>query len=572
MIDPDLIFDFADDPPPARSFRLRPYQVEAIEAIETGWEAYSRQLIDMATGTGKTSICSVMALNRWQRARQRTLVLENRDALVRQTAKRISDETGLDAEIEMASDHASPNAPIVVASVASLSRTGRLMGFSDQHFQLVIGDEAHHSIAKSWAKVFRYFHYGAESLAEDWVKPEDGTYQPRCDALGVTATPELTGNRHLGEFYQRVAYRYQLLQAVKDGWLVMPIAIMEPLKVDFRGIRSTRTPNGSDYNPSDVAARMVPIIEKLAERMAVHGAQRKGMVFMPSVKTAEMMAEALNRHGLRAIFVSGECLDRDSKTEAFVTHGPGIMLCTAALYTEGFDVPDVDFIFAGITKSRSYYRQKIGRATRPLKGTVDGLDTPEQRRAAIAASTKPNFLIYDPFCKCDEIDLCDVYDLATDRPEIKDRMKAAGPLTEESAEVAERDFIKSLEKEAKKHARKMARTIDPLALSVSLGLESLKSYVPEAGWEAAPPTEGQLGFLRTHGMATEGITSKGMASKIIGRLNTRFTLKLATPSQLSLMHKLGLDEQTCATLTMAEATSTIGALLEEKKRGREVLA
>lgn len=566
-----LDIDWDEAPPAAETrIRMRDYQLLARQAVKSNWSKFSRQLLDMATGTGKTSICSVLALDRWNETRGRTLVLENRDALVRQTAKRLSSETGLECDIEMAGEHASPFAPIVVASVQTLCRTARLTGFADDHFQQVIGDEAHHSIAKSWAKVFNYFHYGAGSLAEGWTAPVDGSYQPKCDVLGVTATPEINGKRNLGEFYQTIAYRYQLLNAVKDGWLVMPRAIMEPLTgVNFKGLRATRTSHGSDYNPTEVAERMVPVIEALAARMAFHAQGRKGMAFMPSVKTAEMLAEALNRNGLRAIFVSGECLDRDEKTDVFVEHcaaaGDGIMLCTAALYTEGFDVPDVDFVFAGITKSRSYYRQKIGRATRPLKGTVDGLATAEERRAAIAASAKPNFLIYDPFCKCDEIELCDAYDLVTDRPEIKERMKAEGPLEEGSAEKAERDFIKSLEKEAKKHAAKKARTVDPLAWAVSLGDSAISSYTPKDDWESHPASVGQLNLIRQFGFNVDGVKTKGIASRIIARLNARSSMGLATPKQLDLMHKLGLDEQTCATLTQKEASDTIDRMLQSKR-------
>lgn len=39
--------------------------------------------------------------------------------------------------------------------------------------------------------------------------------------------------------------------------------------------------------------------------------------------------------------------------------------------------------------------QMIGRGTRPLPGVVDGIDTPEERRAAIAASEKSNLLVID---------------------------------------------------------------------------------------------------------------------------------------------------------------------------------
>jgi DNA repair protein RadD len=49
------------------------------------------------------------------------------------------------------------------------------------------------------------------------------------------------------------------------------------------------------------------------------------------------------------------------------------------------------------TKSIVLYAQVLGRGTRPLPGVVDGdgLDAPDERRAAIAASPKPNMVVYD---------------------------------------------------------------------------------------------------------------------------------------------------------------------------------
>ena len=563
----DFDFDAPPVPAPARGLVLRDYQIAAKQAVAEGWATYKRQLIDAATGTGKTTLFASIAADEWK-AGGRTLILENRDALVRQTAKRIADETGLGCEVEMAGEHATPFAPVVVASVQTLCRDARLTGFADNHFSLIVTDECHHALARSYEKVTNYFHFGKESLAEGWLEPmPDVNYEAKARVLGVTATPEINGTRHLSEAFQRIAFQYQLLHAVKDGWLVPIITKNIPLKIDLRGLRPGRTPNGSDFKAEDLSAKMVPILEALALQIVDMARNRKVMAFTPSVECARILAAAIDRNGMRGIFVSGECLDVNAKTEEYRRSGPGTVLCNCALYVEGADFPDTDcVVVARATKSVGFWRQMVGRGTRTLKGVVEGLETPAERRAAIAASAKPNLLILDPLWISDRIDLCDAYDLYTDKPEVKEIMKKTG-LSPESAEVAERDFIKALEKEARKHARKAARTIDPLAWAVSLGDATFANYVPEPGWESAPPSAGQLEFLRKQGMDTKEIRYKGLASKIIGRIMTRISLRLATPHQLSLMHKLGLDEQTCAKLTIVEATSAIDRTIREK-RGR----
>ena len=550
--------DFDDSPAPSRpTIQLRNYQIKAMTSVREGWAAHTRQLLDMATGTGKTSIFSAIAAERWKEG-GRSLILENRDALVRQTAKRIRDETGLEADIEMAEHHASPFAPIVVASVQSLCNARRLTSFDETHFSLVIADESHHSLATSWAKVLRYFHYGTASLEPEWAPPPDGSYAPKAQVLGVTATPELASKRNLGEFYQKIAFQYQLIDAVYDGWLVPLLTKNIPLKVDIRGLRPGRTPNGSDFKLEDLSQVLEPVIEALAEQICDLAFRRKSIAFVPSVNCAEMLAAAVTRHGLNGIFVSGACLDVSEKTERFRQSGPGTVLCNAALYVEGADFPDIDCVIcARATKSTGFYRQQVGRGTRILPGVVDGLATPEERKAAIAASRKPNLLILDPLWISDRIDICSAYDLFTDKPQVKAAMAKQGLLTPEAAREAERDFIAMLEKEARKHARKKGRTIDPLKWAVSLGDHTLAGYKPSTPEEARPITEGQIAMLERYDIDTTNITTQGMAQRVINRLFNRMRLHLATPKQLTMLRALGFDDERASTVSSRDASDLI---------------
>lgn len=944
-------------PVSARTFRLRDYQHGWIDQVKKDRDTFTRILGVGATGTGKTTFFAAMAHSEVTNAVKlggRVLVLENRDKLVRQTAKRISQETGVEAEIEMAGEHASPYALIVVASVQTLCKDDRLTGFAEGHFSLVIADESHHALSKSWQKVLNYFHYGASSLMENWEAPLDGAYEPKCTVIGVTATPELANNKNLGEFYQVQSFFYTYIDAVRDGWLVPPRMMNIPLKMDLRSVRVGRTPNGSDFNSTDLSERLIPVLEALADQIVERASDRKGIVFVPSIECARILAEALCVRGLYGIFVSGECLDVDEKTENFVNAGTGTFLCNACLdfeteiltdrgwigvkeitpdhrvanwcpngtvffakpkriinrpldcnehmvscrsktvnfrvtsthdmvvrcgedgymvkkikakkltnrhiiptngiaapenieiqdevkkstrsrritanshtlrsrngygydesisestrrenirselkftqpkdltiddcrfigfwiadggryklatggveyrltqstvypeiikwidavisqigidslkkflpdnngfqawqwhicrgtgggsqervgvyrlepylnkngtnlfwalnehqfdaliegywygdgahlkaengigrtallkdtkkpwiellcaigpvrgwrcamsrvepakahhlpqwrlsmikgidsnlshrtkilhekfnpenvwcvevdsgniitrrggkvivtgnclYVEGADFPDVNCVVpARATKSSGFYKQQVGRGTRVLPGTVDHLETPEERREAIANSAKPDLLILDPLWISDRIDLCDAYDLFTDKPEVKAKMKEGGYIpSAEAAEQAARDLIAALTKEAKKHKNREARVIDPLALAVLVGDSALADWRPQTDWDSAAPTAGQISFLKKQGIDADKIQHKGLASKIIGRVMARHKLGLATGRQLSLMSQLGLDEATCSVLTEEQASATIDKVLAEKK-------
>ncbi len=432
----------------------------------------------------------------------------------------------------------------------------------------ILVHNCHRSLSRSYLKVIYYFHYGQHSLADDFEPPEIGVpYQHKARILGVTATASRGDKKDLGELFQKVAFEYGLLEAVRDGYLVRPIVKNIPLKIDMRGVRISRSSNGSDFDLAEVTARIAPIIREVAKQIAIHAPQLKTVVFTPSVETARMLSEALAQEGMNSWFVSGACRDRDDKIERFRSAGPGTVLANALLVVEGFDVPDITGVCVlRPTKIWGFFVQACVRGTRTLAGLIDNLETREERIAAIAASEKPNFTILDFLWLTDRIDLVQPVDLVASKPEIRKAMLASGATDLVASEAsAERDLLKSLEAAAKKHARKQARTIDPIAWSVSLGDAALAGYEPETRWDSEPPTQGQKDFLSKQGIDPTNIRYKGLASKIINRLVGRLKMHLATPRQLSLMHQLGLDEQTCATLTAKEATVIIDRTLQSKR-------
>lgn len=121
---------------------LRPYQVEAIEAIEAAAErGVRRPLLQMPTGTGKT--CTFCELAR--RRGGRTLICVHREELLQQAIDRLlladpSAEIGI-----VKADRDEHDAPIVVASVQTLSRPNRL--------QRITRGEASDLLAASFAGV-----------------------------------------------------------------------------------------------------------------------------------------------------------------------------------------------------------------------------------------------------------------------------------------------------------------------------------------------------------------------------------------------------------------------------------
>lgn len=545
-------------------FRLRSYQQQWKEAVRKDRDdGYSRLLISASGGLGKTSFFAALAKEEWEMKNGRTLVLENRDKLVRQTADRIRNETGLDVDIEMAGSHASPYAVVVVASVQSLARLSRLTGFSSNHFSLIVPDEAHYSLSDSFQRVISYFHYGAESIVEGWVKPKDGTYTPIAHVIGTTATPYIGERRNLGELYQRTSVNYSYPKAVEEGWLVGMKQTSIPIKIDTSKFRIKRSSQGMDFSAEDEAAAIIPIINELADQIVLLASDKKGMAFLPSVETARMMAEALTRKGLNGSFVSGECLDIDDKTEAFQKAGKGSFLCNCAIYVAGVDFVDVDCIaWLRATISDAFFKQGLFRGTRVLPGLVNDDMTAEERIAAILVSGKPYTLVIDPLWVHERIDICSIHNLYTDDVKVKDKMKKMSGDFLDNAKAAEemvkRDAIRTLEKEAQKHKNRQPRTIDPVAFSMRIGADAAAHIMPQTDAESRAASKEELDFLLSNNIDTSQIKNSGQAQFLINQLVKRDREGYASPKQLTMLIKLGFPEDKAVLMKKGMAGVLIG--------------
>ena len=539
--------------PERAAFTERPYQIKISDAVREGWKKYTKQFIEAATGCGKTIIFSAIC-KEFVNEGKRCLVIAHRDELVNQARDKMHRFYGIDAGKEKASDHGSLHDDVVVASVQTIGGDRRLLSWPADHFGLVVVDECHRTLAPTYIKVLDYFHAGGAKI------------------LGVTATSDRGDKRNLGEFYEHCAYEYNLLDACKDGYLVPPIVVQVPIEIDLTKIKSERTPEGSDYKRSELVERISPLLDQIAVAISEEAANRKTLIFMPSIETSKFMADSLRQQGLAADFVSGACRDRSQKVAKYIS-GETQYLCNAMLLTEGFDDDNTACITnLRATKIRSLFCQMIGRGTRTLTGLIDGIESKEERLSLIKNSAKPNLMILDFLWLTDKLDLiCPVDLVCGGRKEIRERMMNAdqGDLIH-MKEEAEKDLLAALEENVRENTTKRKRVIDPLKFAVITGDALLADWEPTEPWHSAPMTEGQRSALERAGIDAEAVVCKGLASRIIDRLFKRQRLGLATAKQLVMMSNLGFKEGT--TLSIIEATDVIGRLLAEKKAEKDAKA
>ena len=210
-------------------------------------------------------------------------------------------------------------------------------------------DEAHHATAASYRAILGRF--GCARV------------------LGCTATPDRLDRAALGEVFESVAFQYELRDAIRDGWLCRIDARRVLLAVDLDRVHT----RAGDLDQSELAQVLgtASAVREVVEPLLELAGERRTILFTVSVAHAEQLAAAINERepgAARAASGDTPSNERREVVEAF-RQGELRTLVNCQLYTEGFDVPEVECIaIARPTKSRALYAQMVGRGTRLAAG------------------------------------------------------------------------------------------------------------------------------------------------------------------------------------------------------------
>lgn len=470
-------------------FNLRPYQLEAVNAIEERWNEWQKELLVLPTGCGKTVVFNTVAHNR----AGKTLILAHRDELIEQARDKYVGMFGaMPGKIKAQENDIRT---VTVGSVQTMCRRD----YSGL-FDTVIVDEAHHAISNSYQSVLSQF--------------------PNAKVLGVTATPDRGDKKSLAQYFDGIAYEYGLKDAIKEGYLCPITAQTVPLEIDMSNVRISI----GDFQVDSIAESLEPYLEQIAAAIQIHAYNRKTVVFCPLISIAQELADLIP--GARE--VNGNSPDRKETLEWFDKAGPGAVLCNAMLLTEGWDCPSCDCVVVlRPTKIRSLYCQMVGRGTRLSPG-------------------KENLLILDFLWMTSKHNLCRPASLVSDSEEdvqtvtkqsVSEQIDLLGALSD--AEEARRQ---ALAEALKRQTRKKAKLIDPLEVFDVLGDIGLADYEPTFKWEMQDATQKQIRALERFGVDAEGIT-KGYACAIMDRLIKRANDGRATLKQVKTLKRFGYDPE-----------------------------
>ena len=530
-------------------FPLRDYQEAAHDSalrcwgIEPWWvsgDVYRSILLNLCTNAGKTIIVAKL-IETLVGLGFRCLILADTDEICNQAVRKIRTATGITPSIEKAGERADLTADVVMSSAQTMGMAKRMERFPSDHFDFIFIDEVHRGTHRA-ARINAYFR--------------------TARTCGMTATAFRANLADLSDFYETVAFELGTFDLIDRGYNT-PIKVLTlPVTVDISGVKQSMGVDGDDWNAGELENAIEPYFDSIIEHIRERAATRQILAFLPLIKTSQKFVGKCLEHGILARHVDGTYDDREEILMGF-EYKHFQLLSNAMLLSTGWDCPTVDTLLnLRPTQSAGLFRQMVGRILRVLPGVVDGLATAEERRAAIAASAKPDAWILDMLWQTEKFKLAGPASLiAVNEEEAEElarrtrRIRTPEDLAEVRAALqAEReDKLRRLLDEA---ARRKSLFMDARLVGVLLHSDSIMEFEPTMRWHRDPVSEGQRTVLQRHGIDLEGVKGKGHAAAIMDVIFSRKTAGLASLDAVKALKDAGVADP--LKMTGAQAQAMLG--------------
>jgi len=471
---------------------LRPYQLRAIHAMQqAAAKGNDRYLFEMATGTGKTLVsAAIIKLFLRTGNAKRVLFLVDRLELEDQAYKNFVRYLKNDyiSVIYKQNRGDWKKAEIVITTVQSLTSQNKYKKlFSPTDFDLVISDEAHRSINGNSRAVFEYFvgyKLGLTATPKDYLKHIDPDKLAERDPRAWERRQLLDTYTTFGCESGEPTFRYSLIEGVKDGYLINPIAVDARTDITAELLSEkgfaviVETEEGEEEEEtffhrdfekkffSDKTNQVFcqTILEN-ALRDPISGEIGKSIVFCVSQNHAAKITEILNKLAYQiwpekynsdfAVQVTSRIPDAQQMTINFSNNNlnghtkflPGYkssktrVCVTVGMMTTGYDCQDIlNLALLRPVFSPTDFVQMKGRGTRKFSFSY------KDETSEIHLSKKGHFKFFDFFANFEYFEEKFNYDEAIQLPQLQSTSPGESPgiLDIDEYEIFDPDKIKEL--------------------------------------------------------------------------------------------------------------------------------
>lgn len=331
---------------------LRPYQTQAIAAIEETFTKRLRQYIEMPTGSGKT----ITFLSYASLYHETVLIIVPSRELLKQvyeTAQLFYHKSQISRK--GAGYYEEPN-KIHICIINSI-RGEYLETLSRLSWDLIVIDEAHHVQANSYK---RYL-----------TKTQENIYPLPLRVLGVTATPDRLDGLFLEEILDFCSFKIKIEDLIQSKYLSEIEGLCIKTKIDLSVVDDHNGDFSINqlYKHLNTNFRNNMILNAVQQEMK----DRKTLIFCINIDHSKQINALLQSNNIPSAHIDGRMTEEQrARILKSFREGHITCLCNCQLLTEGFDEPSIDgIVLARPTRSRSLFRQMVGRGLRIFPGKTN---------------------------------------------------------------------------------------------------------------------------------------------------------------------------------------------------------
>lgn len=313
-------------------YQLRGYQKELITKIRQSLASgHHHIIVQSPPRTGKTVVMAEIARRTTDKGNRVCFIIHRKEVL--EQAKATFQEQGVDPDL------------LEAGMVQSLTRHVDTM----QAPEVILIDEAHHALAKSYRRILEAF--------------------PQAYVLLFTATPVRTGRNQLDQIADDIIVGKSIKELTSLGFLA-PFKYYAAKDNDVDDQKLRRSSTGDYVTASIEDAVSHKIYSHTVDEYLAKAGGKQAVVYTYSVEAAYHLAAEFNARGItaEAVDATTPAQVRDTAVKKFRDQQLKVLV-NVNLFTEGIDLPNVDcVIMVRPTMSLALFMQFSMRCLNPRPG------------------------------------------------------------------------------------------------------------------------------------------------------------------------------------------------------------